>query len=143
MNLLVSACLLGVECRYCGTGLFNSAVYQLKEQHNLIPVCPEQLGGLTTPRNPVEIRDNLAIDEEENEYTTQFNKGAEEVLKIAQLLDCPVAILKSKSPSCGYGKIYDGNFDGTLIPGKGITAAKLEEHGIKVLTEQDIEDGKF
>jgi uncharacterized protein YbbK (DUF523 family) len=91
----------------------------------------------------VEIRDNLAIDEEENEYTTQFNKGAEEVLKIAQLLDCPVAILKSKSPSCGYGKIYDGNFDGTLIPGKGITAAKLEEHGIKVLTEQDIEDGKF
>ncbi|MDF2474288.1 MAG: hypothetical protein K0R21_2070 [Anaerocolumna sp.] len=70
MNLLISACLLGIECRYCGTGLFNSAVYNLKEQHNLIPVCPEQLGGLTTPRNPVEIRDNKAIDEEENEYTS-------------------------------------------------------------------------
>ncbi len=126
MNILVSACLLGVDCRYCGSGLFNAEVYKLKSSHNLIPVCPEQLGGLTTPRNPVELVNGRAVDKDNNDYTGQFEKGAEETVKIAKLLDCPFAILKSNSPSCGYGKVYDGTFQGTLVNGKGITAAKLE-----------------
>lgn len=138
MNILVSACLLGVDCRYCGTGVFNDKVTKLREKHNLIPVCPEQLGGLSTPRNPVEIVDGKAVDKEGKDFTLQFLKGAEETLKIAELLDCGTAILKSNSPSCGYGKIYDGNFNGALIDGKGITASKLEEKGIKVMTEHDI-----
>lgn len=138
MNILVSACLLGVDCRYCGTGLFNEAVYKLRNNHNLIPVCPEQLGGLATPRNPVELVDGLAVDKEHNDFTEQFKKGAEETLKIVQLLDCTTAILKSNSPSCGYGKIYDGTFEGNLIDGNGITAAKLEEIDIKIMTEKDV-----
>ena len=138
MNILVSACLLGVDCRYCGTGLFNEAVYKLKNNHNLIPVCPEQLGGLTTPRNPVELVNGQAVDKEHNDYTAQFEKGAEETLKIAKLLDCTTAILKSNSPSCGYGKIYDGTFEGNLTDGNGVTAAKLSENDIKVMTEMEI-----
>ncbi len=138
MNILVSACLLGVDCRYCGTGLFNEAVYKLKNNHNLIPVCPEQLGGLTTPRNPVELVNGQAVDKEHNDYTAQFEKGAEETLKIAKLLDCTTAILKSNSPSCGYGKIYDGTFEGNLTDGNGVTAAKLAENDIKVMTEMEI-----
>ncbi|QHQ59592.1 DUF523 domain-containing protein [Anaerocolumna sedimenticola] len=138
MNILVSACLLGVDCRYCGTGLFNEAVYQLKGQYNLIPVCPEQLGGLTTPRNPVELVNGQAVDQNQNDFTDKFEKGARETLKIAKLLDCKMAVLKSCSPSCGYGKIYDGTFSGNLIDGNGKTAALLAENGIKVITEKDI-----
>ncbi len=138
MNILVSACLLGVDCRYCGTGLHNEAVSKLRNNHNLIPVCPEQLGGLTTPRIPVELKGGKAIDKENNDVTKQFQKGAEEALKIARLLDCTTAILKSNSPSCGYGKIYDGTFEGILIDGNGITAAKLAENDIKVMTEKEI-----
>jgi len=93
MNILVSACLLGVDCRYCGTGLHNEAVSKLRNNHNLIPVCPEQLGGLTTPRIPVELKGGKAIDKENNDVTKQFQKGAEEALKIARLLDCTTAIL--------------------------------------------------
>jgi uncharacterized protein YbbK (DUF523 family) len=138
VNILVSACLLGVDCRYCGTGLLNEKVTKLKDKHNLIPVCPEQLGGLTTPRNPVELVNGLALDKNGNDYTKQFLKGAEETLKIAELLDCTTAILKSNSPSCGFGKIHDGNFEGSLVEGSGFTAAMLEEKGIKVMTENDI-----
>lgn len=138
MNILVSACLLGVDCRYCGTGLPNEAVLKLRNNHNLIPVCPEQLGGLTTPRIPVELKDGKAFDKENNDVTRQFQKGAEEALKIARLLDCTTAILKSNSPSCGYGKIYDGTFEGVLKDGNGITAAKLAKNEIKVMTEKDI-----
>jgi uncharacterized protein YbbK (DUF523 family) len=138
MNILVSACLLGVDCRYQGTGILNEAVVKLKNNHNLIPVCPEQLGGLTTPRTPVELVNGRAINKDQVDVTAQFEKGAEEAVKIAKLLDCTTAILKSNSPSCGYGKIYDGTFTGNLVDGNGITAAKLEESELKVMTEKDI-----
>lgn len=142
MNILVSACLLGVECRYSGDGLLNPDVYKLKEKHNLIPVCPEQLGGLPTPRNPVEIKNGKVYDKNQKEFTEQFQKGAEEVLKIAKLLDCSVAILKSNSPSCGSGKVYDGTFQGKLIEGNGLTARKLKENGIKIYNEKNIDELK-
>jgi len=139
MNILVSACLLGIDCRYCGNGIFNEKVYKLKDNHNLIPVCPEQLGGLATPRTPAEIVQKRVVTKDGRDVTEQFKKGAEETLKIARLFGCDTAILKSKSPSCGYGKIYDGTFTGTLTEGNGITAAKLIENNIKVLTENDTE----
>jgi uncharacterized protein YbbK (DUF523 family) len=139
MNILVSACLLGVDCKYCVTGVYNEKVVELKEKHNLIPICPEQLGGLTTPRNPVELVEGKAIDKENNDYTKQFQKGAEESLKIAKLLDCSVAILKSNSPSCGFGIIYDGTFSVQKIEGNGVTAEYLSKNGIRVLTEDEID----
>lgn len=138
MNILVSACLLGVNCRYCGTGMVNEAVLKLRNNHNLIPVCPEQLGGLSTPRPPVELIGKRAVNKANEDVTLQFEKGAEETLKIAKLLNCTTAILKSNSPSCGFGKIYDGTFEGVLTSGNGITAGKLSENDIKVMTENDL-----
>lgn len=138
MNILVSACLLGVECRYSGDGYFHTQVDELKNKHNLIPICPEQLGGLPTPRNPVEIVDGKALDKEKKDFTKQFQKGAKETLKIANLFECKQAILKCNSPSCGYGIIYDGSFSGKKTKGNGFTAELLSKHGIEILSENDI-----
>lgn len=139
MNIVVSACLLGVNCKYCGTNSYNAEVYKLISKHNLLPICPEQLGGLSTPRKPVELLNGRAMDKEKNDYTEQFRKGSDEVLKIARLFDCTMAILKSNSPSCGFGKIYDGSFNRCIIDGTGITAAKLQENGIRIISENTLE----
>jgi len=139
MNIVVSACLLGVNSKYNGGNNYNEKVAKLLEQHNLIPVCPEQLGGLSTPRFPAELQPGIDIIKNSNgeDVTMYFKKGAQEALKIALLYNCEYAILKSKSPSCGYGLIYDGSFTGRLIPGAGVFARLLAENGIKVYTEED------
>ncbi|XOQ43892.1 MAG: DUF523 domain-containing protein [Clostridium sp.] len=137
MNLLVSACLLGVNCRYCGTGCPNDKVLNLRKQHNLIPVCPEQLGGLPTPREPVELVGGRAITRSGTDRTTQFSRGAEEALRLARLFHCGGAVLKARSPSCGIGKIYDGSFSGILTDGNGMTAEKLIQAGIPVYSEEN------
>ncbi len=139
MNILVSACLLGVNCRYSGTGAAHEDIITLKYKHNLIPICPEQLGGLPTPRNPVEIVNGKAKDKQGKDFTKEFRGGAVEALQIAQTLDCELAILKSNSPSCGNKKVYDGTFAGKLIEGQGITAKLLMEHGIEVISEEEVQ----
>lgn len=137
-NILVSACLLGLDCKYSGGNNINEKIIKLKYKYNLIPVCPEQLGGLSTPRNPAEISGGLIIDSDGNDITTFFKKGANETLKIAKLFDCHIAIMKSKSPSCGFGKVYDGSFSGKLIPGIGFASQILQESGITVVSDEDI-----
>lgn len=137
MNLLVSACLLGVNCRYCGTGCANDKVLKLRKQHNLIPVCPEQLGGLPTPRDPVELVDGRAVTHSGADRTMQFSRGAQEALCLARLFHCGAAVLKTCSPSCGFGKIYDGSFSGVLTNGNGITAEMLIRAGIPVYNEEN------
>lgn len=137
-NILVSACLLGIECRYFGDGKENAAVIQLLEKYHLIPVCPEQLGGMPTPRNPVELKDGRAYDAEGRDFTVQFEKGAQETLRIAELFGCRAAVMKSKSPSCGCGMIYDCTFSGKLVPGNGKAAELLLKNGVQVCTEQDL-----
>ena len=101
MRLLVSACLLGVCCRYDGQSKANEAVLRLADKHELIPVCPEQLGGLPTPRPPSEIRQGRVINRMGQDVTAQYQKGAEEALRLCRLLHCDAAILKARSPSCG------------------------------------------
>lgn len=138
--LLVSACLLGVCCKYSGGDNLCPEVLALRDKYNLIPVCPEQLGGLPTPRPPAEcfaggVHNNLGED-----VTEQFRRGAEEVLKLGQLFGCRAAILKARSPSCGSGIIYDGTFTGTKIPGYGVTAALLLKHGYQVYSEAQLEE---
>lgn len=139
-NLLVSSCLLGLDCRYCGPGYNNEEVLRLNEKYNLIPVCPEQMGGLKTPRKKVELINGKAFDSTGVDVTLQFKKGANEVVKLAKIFNCSSALLKSKSPSCGCGKIYDGTFSGNLINGNGITAEKLLKEGIRVVNEDNIGD---
>ena len=135
--ILVSACLLGVPCRYDGTGIADARVLALAEKHHLIPVCPEQLGGLPTPRPPAERHDTRVLTRDERDFTAAFTRGAEETLRLAKLFSCRIAILKANSPSCGSGQIYDGCFCGRLIPGDGLTAALLKQDGLTVLSEKD------
>ncbi len=142
MNILVSSCLLGLNCRYCGTGCGCEQVTRLSEKHHLIPVCPEQMGGMPTPRAPVEIVNGKAIDNTGKDVTAQFKKGAEEAAKLAELFHCTCAVLKSRSPSCGCGIIYDGSFSGNLVSGNGFTAQKLLDEGIQVVNENTLNEIK-
>lgn len=138
-NILVSACLLGVACRYDGKRKPNEAVIALKEKYNLIPVCPEIMGGLPTPRLPSEIRGETVIMENGEDVTDKYSRGAEETLRLARLFGCGKAVLKEKSPSCGSGRIYDGTFSKTLTEGNGVTAGMLLANGIRVAGETEIE----
>ena len=138
-NILVSACLLGVACRYDGKRKPNEAVIALKEKYNLIPVCPEIMGGLPTPRLPSEIRGETVIMENGEDVTDKYSKGAEETLRFARLFGCGKAVLKEKSPSCGSGRIYDGTFSKTLTEGNGVTAGMLLANGIRVAGETEID----
>ena len=139
-SVLVSACLLGVCCRYDGRSNPNDAVLSLlgRDDINLIPVCPEQLGGLPTPRIPSERRDGRVMNRAAEDVTTHFVRGAEEGLRIAKIYGCQVAILKERSPSCGCGRIYDGSFTGMLTEGDGVTAELLLREGITVYGESQI-----
>ena len=138
-NILVSACLLGVACRYDGKRKPNEAVIALKEKYNLIPVCPEIMGGLPTPRLPSEIRGETVIMENGEDVTDKYSRGAEETLRLARLFGCGKAVLKEKSPSCGSGRIYDGTFSKTLTEGNGVTAGMLLANGIRVAGETEID----
>ena len=135
--ILVSACLLGVPCRYDGTGIADARVLALAKKRHIVPVCPEQLGGLPTPRPPAERHDTRVLTRDERDFTAAFTRGAEETLRLAKLFSCKIAILKANSPSCGSGQIYDGCFCGRLIPGDGLTAALLKQEGLTVLSEKD------
>ena len=137
MNILVSACLLGASCRYDGKSKPYENVIKLMDKYNLIPFCPEVMGGLPTPRPGSEIVGNNVVNEYGEDVTKQYNKGAEEALKIAKLYNCKYAILKEKSPSCGCNKIHNGKFDGGYIDGQGITAKLLIKNGIKVISENE------
>ena len=135
--ILVSACLLGVPCRYDGAGKADERVLALTKTRRLIPVCPEQLGGLSTPRPPAERTGSRVITRDGADVTAAFVRGAEETLRLARLFGCRTAILKSNSPSCGSGRIYDGSFSGRLDSGDGVTAALFKQNGIAVSLESD------
>lgn len=139
MNILVSACLLGVACRYDGKSKGIEKIIELSNKYNLIPVCPEQLGGLPTPRVPSEKLKDKVINSEGIDVTVEYKKGAEETLRLAKIFNCPLAVLKAKSPSCGCGQIYDGSFSKRLIEGNGVTAQLLLENEIEVITEEEID----
>lgn len=138
MNILVSACLLGAACRYDGEAKENEKAVKLLETERLIPVCPEQLGGMATPRLPAERQGDRVINKTGEDVTEHYQKGAEETLKLAKLYQCSCAILKERSPSCGCGQIYDGTFSRTLTDGDGVTARLLKEHGIVVMGESEL-----
>lgn len=140
MRLAVSACLLGILCKYDGGTNTLERLKELVKKHEIIPVCPEQLGGLPTPRPPCEQQADgrvLSIDGEDK--TREFTLGAEEALKLCRLFSADAALLKARSPSCGLGRVYDGSFSKTLIDDDGVFVKMLKAQGIKVYTEYDIE----
>ncbi|MBQ2667618.1 MAG: DUF523 domain-containing protein [Clostridia bacterium] len=137
--ILVSNCLLGCTCRYKGDDCRNEQILALAENHTLVGVCPEQMGGLPTPRDPSEIVGNQVISSAGKDVTAEYTKGAETALFLAQLNRVDFAILKAKSPSCGKGLIYDGTFTGNKIPGNGITVQLLQKNGIPVFSEEELD----
>ena len=140
MTVLVSACLLGCACRYDGKSRPCAEVLALMTRHTLIPVCPEQLGGLPTPRIPAERAGERVLRRDGADVTDSYERGAREALRLARLYGARVAILKAKSPACGVGMIYDGSFTGRLTEGDGVLAALLRQNGIRTLTEHDIKE---
>jgi uncharacterized protein YbbK (DUF523 family) len=136
--MLCSACLLGIRCRYDGSAKPDKKVIALSKKERLIPICPEQLGGLPIPREPSEIRGRSVLSRSGKDLSSKFSKGAKEALKIAKVFGIRKAIMKQKSPSCGCGKIYDGRFSGRLVKGDGITTQFLKKNGITVITEEDL-----
>lgn len=140
--ILVSACLVGINCKYSGGNNYNQKIFDLVKEGKAIPICPEQLGGLNTPRKPVELKvingKRYAIDNEGNDLTENFERGALEVLNLAKDLNINKAILQPRSPSCGINKIYSGNFDNKLVDGNGILTELLKQNGIDVLTPNEI-----
>ena len=140
MNILISACMLGTNCRYDGKEVFIEEINHVKEKYNLIPICPEIIGGMSTPREPSEIVKDKVFSKTGEDVTAYYKKGAKEVLKLANFYKCKCAILKERSPSCGYGKIYDGTFSGKLINGNGVMADLLSANGIKIIGESQIKE---
>ena len=134
-KLLVSACLLGENCKYSGGNNRDEQVRALERYFQLIPVCPECFGGLPIPREPSEIRDGCVVSKSGVDVTAAFADGAEKTLYIAEEENCGLALLKERSPSCGSGEIYDGTFTGTVVEGWGVTAELLRREGIPVLGE--------
>ena len=140
MKIAVSACLLGENCKYNGGNNFSEKVSEFIKGHEVIPVCPEVLGGLPTPRESSEIvkgvvrhRDGTSVDEE-------FRRGADLALKLVIDNDVELVILQSRSPSCGVKNVYDGSFSGTLSPGQGVFARLLTENNIKVMDVSELLD---
>lgn len=136
--LLISACLLGENCKYNGGNNDCPAVEQLKEHYELYPVCPERDGGLPTPRVPSERLGDRVVAKDGTDVTVAFQRGAEIALQTALSHGCQTALFKERSPSCGCGEIYDGTFSGTVIARDGVTAELLKENAITVVGESQI-----
>lgn len=139
-RILVSACLLGMNCRYDGNHNYMPELGRLSERAELVPFCPEIYGGLSTPRQPSERHGGQVVTKDGRDVTEQFERGAHEAWKAAQWLGCGAAILKERSPSCGSHQVYDGTFTGTRIEGMGVTAALLQERGILLFSEEELAD---
>lgn len=138
MRILISACLLGLKCRYDGGGKTLPPLTELLGRADLsfVPVCPEQLGGLPTPRPPAERVGERVRTRDGGDVTEQYARGAAQAEELARLTGCRCALLKARSPSCGSGVIYDGTFTGRRVPGDGVTAARLKSADIPVFDEE-------
>ena len=138
MRIMVSACLLGENCKYNGKNNYSERVMEYVKGHEVIPVCPEVMGGLPIPRDPAEIVDGVVTNCRGISVDRQFRDGAAEALRIAREKGIDLAILQSRSPSCGVKEIYDGTFSGHRIPGQGVFARLLTENGFRVLDCEEL-----
>lgn len=142
MNIMVSACLLGHRCKYNGGDNYCEEARALTDRHNVIPVCPEFAGGLPTPRPPCEIVDGEVIGSDGVSRDREFRTGAALCLELAREKNIDLAVLQSRSPSCGVCTIYDGTFSGKLIEGSGVFASMLKENGFRVMDVAELKKGE-
>lgn len=135
--IVVSACLIGLNCRYDGSSCLFEGAVEVVRMGLAVPLCPEQLGGLPTPRLPCEIKGNKVVNLNGLDMTGFFDKGVKESLHIVDMLDVKVALLKEKSPSCGVSWVYDGSFSGSLRRGQGFFASALSDRGVTLFSENN------
>lgn len=138
-KLLISACLLGRCCKYNGGHNLHPLAERLGEKYELVAVCPESFGGLPIPREPSERVGDRVVSKSGLDVTAAFRRGAERAVELAKKTGAKKAVLKERSPSCGFGKIYDGSFTGTVIPGNGVAAQALAAEGVAIWGESRIE----
>lgn len=138
MKIAISACLLGIPCRYDHKGCYDQNVAKLQEEHELVPVCPEMLAKLGTPRDPCELVGGRVITKQGKDITDQLHQGLDEAMKIIDDQNCQCAVLQQRSPTCGCGLIYDGTFSSKLIPGNGLLTQRLLERNIPVFSNDEI-----
>lgn len=139
MKIMVSACLLGENCKYNGGNNLSEKVMKFIEGHEVIPVCPEVMGGLPTPRVPSEIVNGVVTMADGRDVDKEFRKGAQIGLQLAKENNVDLVILQSRSPSCGVKQIYDGTFSGNKIEGQGVFAKLLTENGFRVVDVEDLD----
>lgn len=138
MIIGVSACLLGENCKYNGGNNESKKLKDYVKGHTVVPICPEVMGGLPTPRDPAEIVGGVVRQKSGRSVDEEFRAGARAALKKIKDAEADMVILQSRSPSCGAKEIYDGTFSGRLVKGKGIFAAMLEEEGIRAMDVEDL-----
>ena len=141
MKVLVSACLLGENCKYNGRNNYNPAVVEFVKDKDVLPVCPEMMAGMGCPRTPIEIEDGVLIDRDGNNVDAAMREAVEKAMEMIRKEDIQCAVLQSRSPTCGVNQIYDGSFSGKLIPGSGVLAQALKDEGYQVIDAEDIKAG--
>ena len=138
MKILVSACLLGENCKYNGGNNYNGAVAEFVRDKEVLPICPEMLAGMGCPRTPIEIVDGVLMDRDGRNVDAAMRAAVEMAMKQIPSEEIQCAVLQSRSPTCGVNQVYDGSFTGKLIPGTGIFAQALKDAGYRVIDAEDI-----
>ena len=141
MKVLVSACLLGENCKYNGGNNYNVAVVEFVKDKDVLPICPEMMAGMGCPRTPIEIVDGVLMDRNDNNVDAAMRQAVAQAMEMIQKEDIQCAVLQSRSPTCGVNQIYDGSFSGKLIDGSGVLAQALKVAGYQVIDAEDV--GKY
>lgn len=141
MKILVSACLLGKNCKYNGGNNYNAAVVEFVKDKEVLAICPEMMAGMGCPRTPIEIVDGVLMDRDGNNVDAAMRKAVAKAMELIRKEDIQCAVLQSRSPTCGVNEVYDGSFSGKRIPGSGVLAQALKDEGYQVIDAEDIKAG--
>ena len=141
MKILVSACLMGENCKYNGGNNYNAAVVEYVKGKQVLPICPEMMAGMGCPRTPIEIVDGVLMDRNGNNVDAVMREAVAQAMEMIRKENIRCAILQSRSPTCGVNEVYDGSFSGKLVPGSGVLAQALKAVGYQVIDAEDIKAG--
>jgi len=141
MKILISACLLGENCKYSGGNNYNSAVAEFVKDKEVLPICPEMMAGMGCPRTPIEIVDGVLMDRDGNNVDAAMREAVTQAMEQIRKEEIECAVLQSRSPTCGVNQVYDGSFSGKLIPGSGVLAQALMAEGYRVIDAEDVKAG--
>ena len=141
MRVLISACLLGGNCKYNGGNNYNAAVAGFVKDKDVLPICPEMMAGMGCPRTPIEIVDGVLLDRDGNNVDAVMREAVVQTMEMIRKENIQCAILQSRSPTCGVNEVYDGSFSGKLVPGSGVLARALKDAGYQVIDAEDIKAG--